>query len=87
MKIKALWSFKTLGNTKQAIQYYIPEDLNNLKHHCASIKSCNPSKLCIQELTFPKLLSFTLNTKNFMNTVSHSSVTSDNGSRISLAAS
>jgi len=31
MKIKALWSFKALGTTKQAIQYYIPEDLNHLK--------------------------------------------------------
>jgi hypothetical protein len=45
MKITALQSFKALGATKPAIQYYIPEDLNHLKQHCASIKSCNPSKI------------------------------------------
>lgn len=78
-KIKALWSFKALGTTNQAIQCYIPEDLNHLKPLCnhqilQSFKTLNPRTL------FLHLQSFTLNTKNFMKAVSHSSINSDNGS-------
>jgi hypothetical protein len=60
LKMKVLWSLKTMGTTNPATQHHVPEDIHPLQYCFENLRSCSVKLLVFFRKVLVKFVKLTI---------------------------